>query len=113
MAQLRRDYQEFNDQNTVIIVIGPENQEQFRKYWAEHDLSFIGLPNPDHSLLKLYGQEVKLFKFGRMPAQVIIDLQGIARFVHYGKAMSDIPDNQEILNILQQMNLLLETQTID
>jgi peroxiredoxin Q/BCP len=51
-------------------------------------------------VLKLYGQEIKLFKFGRMPAQVVVDKEGIARFVHYGKSMSDIPSNDEILESL-------------
>lgn len=36
---------------------------------------------PKHSVLELYGQEIKIFKFGRMPAQVLISRQGIASFV--------------------------------
>jgi peroxiredoxin Q/BCP len=36
-----------------------------------------------------------------MPAQVIIDKQGIARYVHYGHSMSDIPENEEIMQILE------------
>jgi peroxiredoxin Q/BCP len=51
-------------------------------------------------VLKLYGQEIKLFKLGRMPAQVIVDRKGVARFAHYGHSMSDIPDNRELLEIL-------------
>lgn len=97
MAQLRQEYDRFVDNETEIIVVGPENSDQFRKYWAENDLPFIGLPDPQHSVLKLYGQEIKLFKFGRMPAQVVVDKAGIARYVHYGKSMSDIPRNDEIL----------------
>jgi peroxiredoxin Q/BCP len=31
-------------------------------------LPFIGLPDPGHRVLKLYGQEMKLFKLGRLPA---------------------------------------------
>ena len=42
-----------------------------------------GLPDPKHSVLKRYGQEIKLFKLGRMPAQVIVDKQGQARYAHY------------------------------
>lgn len=38
-----------------------------------------------------------------MPAQVIIDKQGIARYAHYGHAMSDIPENSEVLQILQSL----------
>jgi peroxiredoxin Q/BCP len=104
MAQLRHDYPKFVDQQTTIVVVGPENQDGFCRYWEENKLPFIGLPDPNHTVLRKYGQEVNLFKFGRMPAQVIIDQQGIARYVHYGKQMYDIPENEELLEILEQLN---------
>ncbi|MBI9044291.1 MAG: redoxin domain-containing protein [Anaerolineaceae bacterium] len=103
MAQLRQDYHKFEETNSVILVIGPEKQEAFSNYWEENKLPFVGLPDPNHTVLKLYGQEVKLFKLGRMPAQVIIDEEGVARYIHYGHAMSDIPENEEILNILKEL----------
>ena len=104
MAQLRLDYQEFGKRNTVILVVGPEKLEAFKTYWKENDLPFIGLADPTASVLKLFGQEVNLFKLGRMPAQVLVDKQGIARFVHYGHSMSDIPENSEILQLIDQVN---------
>jgi hypothetical protein len=35
---------------------------------------------------------------------VVIDKQGIARFVHYGHDATDIPANEEILDLLKTMN---------
>ena len=107
MAQLRQDYQEFNKRGAQVIVVGPEDAQAFAAYWAKNDLPFVGLPDPKASVLKLYGQEVKLFKFGRMPAQVIIDNNGIARFVHYGHDMSDIPSNVELLEVLDSLEPVL------
>ncbi len=104
MAQLRLDYQEFIKRDTQIVVVGPEDAEAFEKYWSEQKLPFIGLPDPKASVLKLYGQEVNLFKLGRMPAQVIVDKESIARFVHYGHSMSDIPENAELFALLDQIN---------
>jgi peroxiredoxin Q/BCP len=72
--------------------------------WRQENLGFVGLPDPEHSVLKLYGQEIKLFKLGRMPAQVIVDKQGQARYVHYGHSMQDIPPNQELLALLAALN---------
>jgi peroxiredoxin Q/BCP len=80
-----------------IVVVGPDDAEDLREYWAEHELPFIGLPGPKHSVLKLYGQGIKLFKFGRVPAQVVVDTERIARFVHYRHSMGNIPSNDEIL----------------
>jgi len=104
MAQLRRDYSLFVDRNVEIVVVGPEDASTFVKYWTTESLPFVGLPDPTSSVLKLYGQEVNLFKLGRMPAQVLIDKAGIARFVHYGHAMSDIPENEEILALADEIN---------
>ena len=104
MAQLRQDYQKFLEEDTEIIVVGPENAKAFTTYWEQNDLPFTGLPDPKHTVLKRYGQQIKIFKLGRMPAQVIIDKNGTARFVHYGNSMSDIPTNEEVLTILSGLN---------
>jgi len=103
MAQLRQDQAEFIRRETTILVVGPEDPGDFKKYWQENDMPFIGLPDPTHSVLKLYGQQIKLFKFGRMPAQVLVDKKGVARFVHYGHSMSDIPENADLLALIDQI----------
>lgn len=104
MAQLRQDYDEFVAQDTQVVVVGPEGAEAFSMYWKQNKLPFIGLPDPTHTVLKRYGQEVSLFKFGRQPAQVTIDKNGQVRFVHYGHDPSDIPSNEEILTLLKAIN---------
>lgn len=104
MAQLRRDFSKFENRNTRVVVVGPEDAAHFSSYWREHDLPFIGLPDAKASVLRLYGQEVNLFKLGRMPAQVIVDKTGTARYVHYGHSMSDIPENAELLDLLDKIN---------
>ncbi|MBN1364569.1 MAG: redoxin domain-containing protein [Syntrophaceae bacterium] len=101
MAQLRRDYNKFVKLDTEILVAGPEDAEAFHDYWKKERLPFIGLPDPEHKVLKKYGQEVSLFKLGRMPAQVMIDKSGKVRFVHYGHSMTDIPENKELLELLE------------
>jgi peroxiredoxin len=104
MAQLRQEYQEFVKRNTEVIAIGPEDAKAFADWWHEHAMPFIGLPDPDHTVSKLYGQEVKIFKLGRMPAQLIIDKKGVIRYKHYGSSMSDIAENSEILSKLDELN---------
>ena len=103
MAQLRQDHQKFVDRDVEIVVVGPEDAPAFVNYWEAESLPFVGLPDPTYSVLKLYGQEVNLFKLGRMPAQVLVDKAGIARFVHYGHDMSDIPENEEILALADEI----------
>src|SRR3990172_11265341 len=100
MAQLRRDFAEFDKRSTAVVVAGPEGAAAFARYWRDNGLPFIGLPDPGHQVLKLYGQQIKLFKFGRMPAQVLVDKAGKARFVHYGHDMTDIPPTAEMLALI-------------
>ena len=104
MAQLRDDFDKFEELDTVVVVIGPEDAASFQSYWSNNNLPFIGLPDPRHSVLKLYGQKVNLFKLGRMPAMVVIDKASVVRFVHYGHSMSDIPANEDVLRTLQSLN---------
>ena len=113
MAQLRDDFNDFLELDTVIVVLGPEGPEQFSRYWRDNNLPFIGLPDPKHTVLKLYGQEIKLFKWGRMPAMLIIDKMGIVRFVHYGHDMSDIPDNNDVLKTIKDLSSTSEKSAAD
>src|SRR5512136_2873228 len=104
MAQLRQDLAECVARDIEVVVIGPEDAKALAEYFHKESLPFIGLPDPRASVLKAYGQEVNLFKLGRMPAQVFVDKAGMARFVHYGHSMSDIPTTQEMLALWDEIN---------
>ena len=104
MAQLRQDIEQFTQRHAVVIAVGPDTQKAFKDYWKRNDMPFIGLADPDHKVARQYDQEVNLFKFGRIPAQMIIDKEGTLRFVHYSNSISDIPQNQDIFKKLSEIN---------
>jgi len=104
MAQLRQDYAEFVARNAEVVVVGPDSEDAFKEYWRKEKLPFVGLADPTHAVAKRYGQEVKLLKYGRLPAMMVIDKQGMVRYQHYGESMQDIPKSGEILAILDQLN---------
>jgi peroxiredoxin Q/BCP len=104
MAQLRQGYHGYVEREAEVVVVGPEGKEAFATFWKKRELPFIGIPDPAHRVLKLYGQEVNLFKLGRMPAQVLVARGGRARFVHYGHSMKDIPANEEVWELLDEIN---------
>ncbi len=105
MARLRHDYEQFLARDIEVIAIGPEDTESFQSYAEKESLPFVGLPDPEGEVRKLYGQEVKLLKLGRMPAQVLVDKEGVIRYAHYGESMRDIPENQEILRLADELGL--------
>ncbi len=97
---MRQDSDELAQLDVEVLVVGPENSGSFRKYWLKESLPFVGLPDPGHVIMKLYGQEVKIFKLGRMPAQMLIGKSGILKFVYYGNSMADIPNISAIKAVL-------------
>ena len=103
MMQLHQDFHEYQKRDTQILVIGPEKAKKFREYWKEKDYEFIGVPDEKKSILELYGQQVKLLKLGRMPAQMLVDKEGDLRYIHYGHSMKDIPENQEVFRIIEKL----------
>ncbi|MDF2948433.1 MAG: alkyl hydroperoxide reductase/Thiol specific antioxidant/Mal allergen [Sedimentibacter sp.] len=101
--QLHQDYDKFAERNTIIVTIGPESSNNFKTYWEENNYKFIGIPDAKQSVLKLYEQEVNILKLGRMPAQMLVDKDGVLRYIHYGHSMKDIPENSEILEYIDSL----------
>ena len=103
MAQLRHDYSAFSQRNTEVLIVGPDGPNAFKRHWQQEKMAAVGLADIKSRIGDLYYQEVNLLKLGRMPAQFLIDPMGIVRFAHYGRSMSDIPDNQSVLTLLDQL----------
>ncbi len=104
MAQLRQDYDHFAARDAEVLVVGPDDHAAFKRYWEKEQLTYVGLADPDHTVADQYGQQVKLLKLGRMPALVIVDQQGSAHYAHFGQSMRDIPQNTDVLAILDELN---------
>jgi peroxiredoxin Q/BCP len=97
-------YAEFTARGAEIVAVGPDSLTLFQQYWAKESLPYIGLPDPDRSVSKLYRQEINLFKLGRMPLNCVIDIHGNIRYIHYSANMTDIPDNETFLNVIDELN---------
>ena len=67
-------------------------------------MPFVGIPDPEHKVASLYGQEFNIFKLGRMPEVVVVDKNGNLRLKHKGKFIGDIPSNKKILALLDEIN---------
>ncbi len=104
MARLRDDYPLFTSRGSTILAIGPEGTAAFKLYWKAEKLPFIGLPDPNHAVARLYKQQVNFFKLGRMPLVTVIDQQGCIRYSHYGASMSDIPQTNLLLEVMDMLD---------
>lgn len=100
---MRQDYVEFTRRGVEIIALGPDGPNAFRRYWQENDLLFIGCADIRSRIADQYYQEVNLIKFGRMPALFVIDRKGIVEYAHYGDSMADIPPDDEVLKVIDEL----------
>jgi peroxiredoxin Q/BCP len=100
---MRDDYEKFKGRGAAILAVGPNTEAAFQQYWVNEKISFFGLPDPEHRVAVLYRQQVNLFKLGRMPLVCIIDGTGRIRYAHYGASMADIPENETLLDVIDQL----------
>lgn len=84
--------------------MGPDAPEPFQRYWQREHIPFIGMPDSDHRVAKMYRQEINLFKFGRMPMNCIIDTKGNIRYIHYSATRLDYPDTEIFFNVIDELN---------
>jgi peroxiredoxin len=101
---MRDEYEKFASRGIEILAIGPNSQSSFEQYWRNEKIPFVGLPDEDHRVARMYRQEVNLFKLGRMPLNCVVDRKGYIRFAHYGASMQDIPSNKDLLNVIDELN---------
>lgn len=101
---MRRDYSQFQARGTEIVVVVPEDMSELRAYWEKEDLPFVGVTDSKHQVADQYGQEVKLLRFGRLPALMVIDRDGRMHLNHHGNWNFDIPHNKDVLKLLDKIN---------
>ncbi len=103
MVQLHQDIKKFQDKKIRVVAICPESQERIEKYLAKESLDFDLVSDSDHQLADCYGQQVKVLKLGRMPAQLVLDGKGHRIVEHYARNMTDILENQQILETVPKI----------
>jgi peroxiredoxin len=103
LAQLRQDYAEFTKRNCEVIALGPDGPNAFKRFWLEQEMPFIGLADIKSVVAAEFHQEVNWIKTGRMPAVLVIDLEGKIVNITYGESMADIPENRELFEVLDRL----------
>ncbi len=101
---MRQDYDKFVQRDTEVIAIGTDKSDKMASFWEKEQLPFPGIPDPDKEHLDVLGQEFKLLKFGRMPGVITIGKNGVIHNAHYGNHAGDIPSNEDVLAMIDELN---------
>ncbi len=97
MMRLHHEIEMIKAKNIKLIVVCPENKEKIEKFAKDMDFSFDFVADSSHKLADEYNQQVKILKFGRMPAQIVLDKNLNVIYSHYASSMKDIVEESEIL----------------
>jgi len=100
---MRDSIDHFHSMDARVVVVARHDAAQMRAFWKEHKLPFIGIPDPQGTIGKQYGQQWKPLRLGLMPALFIVDRDGLIAQAHYSKGMSDIPSNEDLFSDLRQL----------
>ncbi len=106
LKNLNKDVKKFEEQDAMIYPILADSESGAKK--LESICEECQIPiffDQSKTVVKNLHQEVILSKWGRMPAMIILDKKGIVRYAYFGESMSDIPRNDEVLSILQEINV--------
>ncbi len=103
MMQLHQDLAKFNALNINIVVICPEKRESVVKFTEKTPLDLNLVSDSKHIIANRYNQQVNWLKLGRMPAQIVIDKNGKKVFEHFSNSMSDIVENDAVLNAIKAL----------
>jgi peroxiredoxin len=103
---LRQDFPSYATANVVVFAIAAQHAESLREWTAKHPLPFDWLSDPDRQVIKAYGVYALLsydsFRLAR-PAALLIDAQGIVRFIYRSRTQWDIPSSQVMLAALDRL----------
>jgi len=93
MPHLKTIYGEFRDKGlTMVSVDTNEAAEKARQYFADHNYSFVNLLGSGSDVVPKYGANA-------IPRVVLIDKDGIVRYVHrgWGSGMDLTPEVRKLM----------------
>lgn len=102
--KLGNDYEKFRELNAELYAILPDDLENAKIFESNFAKEYAIFYDDKKKVNKMLKQEVKPLKLGRMPALLIIDKQGIIRYAYYSDSMADIPENEDLFEVLESLN---------
>jgi len=102
MAQLRHDYEKFQDLNAEILVVVPNGPRMIERYVRKNHPPYVILSDKGSKVAGSYLQVKQLFSLGT-PTLFIVDQAGRIRYAYYAASLLEEPDNQKPLSILEKL----------
>ncbi len=98
--------EELEKRDTKVLGVTSQDGEELKKYLSFHETAGKVVNDTDKDVMKLYGLEDDVGPPRGViytPADIILDRKGIMRFIYIWADSSDYPDDQEMLDILDEI----------
>ncbi len=107
VAQLGRHYPDFQAENTEVLAILGASFEMAQSYARQLKLPFPVLADPKRGVYHRYG--LHKFLLLQRTAAVIIDREGIVRYLHRAtNTLTWLGEYKDLFHAVQQVNRTLE-----
>jgi len=103
-AHLRGDYEKFEELDTFLYTILVDTESNAKELEKKYARKYPVFYDEQEKVAKMLNQEKKLLKLGRMPGLLLVDKNGIIQYAYYGDNMHDIPENEEIIEVIKKIN---------
>lgn len=108
---VRDIYEEFERRDTAILGVSAELQEVLGKYLKAHELPFTIVNDADREVIQRYdifydSRDIKPdSKRGLIakPTNMILDPEGVVRYLYIGENQEDFPSDQEMFEVLDRI----------
>jgi peroxiredoxin len=103
MAQLRHDYEKFQNLNTEILVMVPNGPFMINRYLDQNPTPYKILTDKGSKVAGQYFQVKQFFAIGT-PTIFVVDKNQEIKYVYYAKSALEEPNNEEPLAIIRQLS---------
>jgi len=98
--------EELETWDTRVLGVAAQDREELRKFLQFHELPFTILNDEDRKIVKAYGIEVDLGPPRGVvpnPTDIILDSEGVIRYIYIGDSPDDFPRDEELYGILDSI----------
>jgi peroxiredoxin len=106
MVHVREVMGEYEKRGAQVLGLTGQDPEELRKYLTFHEMPFLVLNDVELEVIREYGLEDEVGPPRGViprPAEIIIDGEGILRFVYVSEESDDFPSDEALFEVLDMI----------
>jgi len=108
MAQLRHDFERFEELETRVVVIVPNGPKMITRHIDRCDPPYTILSDKGSRVAASYGQTIGRLRLGA-PALFVVNREGVIVYAYYATSLTEEPDSTGPLEALAMIGKLEDT----